>query len=364
MPKEITFLDRLVEGTENQPGQMDDTTLDTGAEGNDTVTGAEEGTDGALETGADEDGVNQDTLAGGAIDKTNQQRDGKGKGKEPVVTAKQTPDNRPAKPGDLVDQATGKVIARAGGERRLYERAWNDARTRVMPIMQKAEKDVAALRGQLKAYEDTNAVIKQFGLTPVDQTAAMKLIAAYKKDPAAVIKYLLTDAKAAGHNVALGADSGVDVNAISQMIQTQLKPILDRENRTSSFENARGAAQQQLSEFYNNEPNARIHAEEISNIMQRFPNLSLNEAYLRLRLFMSENKLDVTKPLKQQVTAIVSGNKGGNGQRQTQPRVRGRVDPSLTTNVDDAADGELASTNLSYGEITRRAMKRAGFNMQ
>lgn len=327
---------------------------DTGVEG-DEAGGAEgaEGADGAA-VGADgtegNDGAGDGK--GNLLNKDGKQQPVQGKGKAPDTKGK---GNRPPGKGDLVDQS-GQVIARAGIERRLYERAWNDARARVQPMFQRADSEIARLRGQIQGFEQAANTGKDLGLSVTEQVSGMKLMAAYKKDPERTINYLLTEAKASGKNIEIGGNLNTD--AISRLIDNKLKPITDRDAQERQYTENRQRAAREINQFYGDNPQAQVHEASIAKLMERYPNLTLETAYLRLQNWMLQNGMNPNIPLDKQVKGSASGNNGGNGRK---PMLNGRANARELTNVDDAAG--QASTNDSYGSIVKRAMRTAGMSI-
>jgi hypothetical protein len=89
------------------------------------------------------------------------------------------------------------------------------------------------------------------------------------------------------------------------------------------------------------------------NFSSDFPT-SLESAYLRLENWMLTNGYDPSTPLPPQVAAqSAAPPRNGRGQR---PLTNGRTPPGLA-NVEDAAQGALASVDENYGEIVRRVMR-------
>jgi hypothetical protein len=237
-------------------------------------------------------------------------------------------------------------------ERRIYERAFNDARGRITPVFEKMNKEVEGLRGQIAAHAEYNSTARELQLNPTEQILGLKLIAAYRKEPQATLNYLLTEAKANGHNVTLGDQHGIDATAISSMIDKKLQPFTEQHRQTEQFNEARTQATSDYNEFIQANPGARVHENEIAELLQRFPHLSLESAYLRLENWMLTNGYDPSTPLPPQVAAQRAA-PVRNGRR---PLTNGRTPPGLA-NVEDAAQGALASVDENYGEIVRRVMK-------
>lgn len=322
------------------------------------VIEGEEGADDAVEGEGDGDGeAEPDAGDGGDVDGDGERVEGKGKGKEKPEQKEQTPAARVAKPGDLLGP-NGEVIAKAGMERRIYEKAFNDAKARINPIFGQMNTELENLRGQVKAFNDVASEAKDLGLSPTEQSIGFKLIAAYRKNPGATVNYLLTEAKANGHDIKLGDAAGIDTAAIMGMIKKELAPFTSDRERVTLRTEAENAAVVEYNSFMEANPGAKTHETSIATLMQRFPNLSLESAYLRLENWMLSNGFDTTKPLEPQVAArnAKGGNNSGTARVAPRPLVNGRATPGLTR-VADAANGALASPHENYGEIVRRVMR-------
>ena len=206
---------------ENEADDTQTTTEDASAEG--------EGGDGSE--------TEQDAGDGTEPDKQPEPTKSREERGERTQSQKQDKSDRTPKPGDLLGP-NGQVIARAGMERRIYERAFNDARGRITPVFEKMNKEVEVLRGQIAAHAEYNSTARELQLNPTEQILGLKLIAAYRKEPQATLNYLLTEAKANGHNVTLGDQHGIDATAISSMIDKKLQPFTEQHRQTEQFNEA------------------------------------------------------------------------------------------------------------------------------
>ena len=258
--------------------------------------------------------------------------DGEGKGAGPARG-----------PGDLVD-AQGQVIAKGGAERRLYEQA-----QRVSQENSTLKGRVAELEGQAKAVTDAGSVGTQLGLTPEEITSGAQLIAAYKENPIETIKYLLTQAQAAGHNME-GVGSGTDVGAIKKLIEDAMKPFVDDRQLVLDTQKQREEADKVYNDFMARHPDALVHQDALAQLLEKDTTLNPEAAYFKLLNFYQTKGLDWTKSLDTLQKELKEGKSGA----QTSL-------PAGGANAADVTDtAEVASVDTSLDDIIRGAMKEAG----
>lgn len=353
--------------------------------GDDTDTGTDAGegddagtdeTSGADETG-DDAGQSDDKSAGkeAALESRDPRDAGRNKdskggkgdsaGKQPV-TGKGTKDGK-AGPGpkDLVDPNTGAVLARAGHERRVWESSAAYTRQQYQTLINnRIQPEIAKLQGQVQAYEKANTTASQLQLTPEEQLTGLKLAAALRKDPIATIEYLLEQAKASGHNIDLaGKMAGIDANAVSRMVDGKLAPILNEQQQREAVASAYKEAGTELSNFYTQYPQARMHETEIDGLLQKFPDLNLETAYLKLQNFAYANGLDPNQPIRPQIVARNNKQQPNPADRRPNPGSVGRADPGVVANG-ATVPTKFAHEDTPYRDIVREAMREAGLATQ
>jgi hypothetical protein len=251
-------------------------------------------------------------------------------------------------PQDLVD-ASGNIIATGGKERRFYETAQREKLR-----ADNASQELEAIRGQLEAVNNAGTVGNQYNLSPEEVTTGAQLIASYKDNPVETIQYMLTQAQSNGHNVDNIISGGTDMNAVKQMLDNALAPLVgDRQEMIETQE-----AENRASEIYNNfstqHPDAAVHEDSLSRLLQQEPNLDVEAAYYKLQSFYAQRGLDWTKSLDT-LQAEQTANTGSTINTQPQPPEGGSVSP---TNVTDTA--QVANVNVSTDDIIRQAMAEAG----
>ena len=209
----------------------------------------------------------------------------------------------PAQGGDLIDPNTGQVVARAGAERRMYENM-----QRSQGEVTRLTNEVATLRGQVQATEQMQQLPQQLGLNNDQVSMAMQLMASYAKNPLETIKYMLTEAAAAGHNVSDLGGQSVDMGAIGNMMDQRLKPLLDNHAATERANQANATANQEANSFLAAHPDAVQHEAHIAALITRDSTLTPREAYLTLKMDVQQRGLNWSQPLQPQYAAAQGGN--------------------------------------------------------
>jgi hypothetical protein len=251
-------------------------------------------------------------------------------------------------PQDLVD-AQGNVIATGGKERRFYETA-----QREKARADTATRDVSTLQAQIEAINNAGTLGTQYDLTPEEVTTGAQIIASYKENPVETIQYMLTQAQAAGHNIDAIGGGSLDMQAVKQMLDTALKPLVTEQNERVDTQEANDRALQVYNEFSTKFPDAAPHEDSLARLLQQEPTLSPEAAYFKLRSYYLERNLDWTKSLE-----------------QLQQEAR-KQSPSVDTqqavpdgNVTDARvtdTAQVADVSTSTSDIIRQAMEDAGIN--
>lgn len=248
-------------------------------------------------------------------------------------------------PQDIKD-AQGNIVAAGGKERRFYETAQREKQR-----ADTVSRELAIANAQLEAVNNAGTLGTQYDLTPEELTSGAQIMSSFMKQPVETIQYLLTQAQAMGHNVDAISGGGVDMQAIQQMLSTQLQPLMETHQQTQETEQVNARALEIYNEFHAKYPDAVPHEDTLSRLLQDDPTLSPEAAYYKLQSYYSKNGLDWTKPLavlkqEQQQQASV------NTPRQPP---EGNVTP---INVRDTS--EVADVNTSTDDIIRQSMAEAG----
>jgi hypothetical protein len=257
------------------------------------------------------------------------------------------PARQVAGPQDLVDK-NGQVIATGGKERRFYETA-----QREKVRADNATKELETAKGQITAYENAGSVGTQYNLTADEVVTGAQLIAAYKENPVDAIKYMLTQAQANGHNVDTIISGGTDMTAMKQMVDNALAPILGQQKQEADTQAITAQATEMYNSFMGQHPDAAVHEDTISRLLQEQPSLTLEAAYYKLQSYYNGRGLDWTKSLgtlQQEAQAkppVIN--------TQPQPPEGGGIANNNVTNTANVAD-----VNTSTDDIIKQAMMDAG----
>lgn len=258
--------------------------------------------------------------------------------------------------------ANGKIVAKAGSERRLYDEA-NKARygqlqasAQTRDLQGKLEQAVEigqSLFDQLKAVREQKNVGESLGLNADQQVEAMQLFKEGMTNPKALLQKLLTRAAANGINITeLGAGGNVDAQSLTQHITEEVKralgPIQERNaqetqraEQSAQLEATQRRVAQETEQFFAQNPGARPYIRVFEAVYQAtdqsgrplHQNMSLGEVWARIQLNLAHRgQSDETRPSKRSLPG-------------------GRPAP-----VDSAS--ELAPVDASYEEILKDVMKQ------
>jgi len=257
-------------------------------------------------------------------------------------------------PQDLVGR-DGKVIAVAGRERRFYEKAIQEGNR-----ASNLANEVAVLRSQLEAVNNAGTLSTQYNLTPEEVTTGAQLISAYKESPVETIQYMLTQAQASGHNVdaILHGAGGTNMDAIQQMLDTALKPLVAEHTERADTQAANDRALGIYNEFSTKYPDAAVHETSLARLLKDDPNLSPEAAYLKLQNWYLHNNLNWTKSIETLKREANAAEANGSRASTQQQLPEGGTSPANVTNK-----AQVADVNTSTGDIIKDAMREAGIQI-
>lgn len=196
--------------------------------------------------------------------------------------------------GNLINNE-GEIIALAGKSRTYYEGMKNEARKQ-----RKAATDLAVQNMQLaqqfkKLYDEykgisenaaspIQSIVKETGLSNTEANDAIRIMQQYKANPIAAIKNLLTQAQMNGIDISqIGANISADPALMRQQFETMLDERLAPITQKSEQDTAQQEAQQEAARFLHTFPEAEKYTKAIGEAKMRFPDMSLEEIWLRLR---------------------------------------------------------------------------------
>jgi hypothetical protein len=265
--------------------------------------------------------------------------------------------------GNLVNAQTGEMIAPAGPARRFYTEA-QQLRNEVTQLRQTAQQaqQIAQERDQfaqqVEALRTANTLATQLGLSVDESVMSHKLFAQYKKAPIDTLKYMLTEAQAAGHDISSLLQGGhIATDAIGKMIDTKLAPLTQRMQTEEQQETIVANVRREYTNFINQYPDASVHENEIAAVMRK-TGCELTEAYLRVQNFALQNGYDWNKPLRAQIEARNNGTAlpaPSGAPMIPSGRANGRTLAPANRGADPA--------NMSSADIVRASMREAGLNV-
>lgn len=346
----MSMIDEMdkIDGTEYDPADDTSDDEDEGGEQED-AEGSEDG-----DNGEDDFSIND---VDGSRDKPVVNADaGKDKGtkEEPKQNATQFRKqgaNFVDDKNNIVDPQSGQIIAKAGTERRLYEKSQRlssvlDERTAKLQKYEQEDKTLDNLRGMVKSH----------GMSTEEFAEGINMVLAYKSDPVGTAKKLLENVLAMGHNVTdiLGADAGnaIEMSAVSKMLDTRLKPLLEPlENRRVQSEQEK-KAEEAWHRFCEDNPHAEVHDVLMDKLLGDNPGMRPQQAYNALRDFAAKHGLDFSLPLGPQIErrqSAPSKKEPGNPARTQKPFPNGSSVKQAPIN-----DGDV-SPNADWTTILKSA---------
>lgn len=245
--------------------------------------------------------------------------------------------------GNLV-APDGTIIAKAGAERRHFERA-RDMERHVRNVegqLAEARNELAASRAQFQQFQSS-------GLTPDQATHGIQWVAQFHKDPLATVKNLLTQLEAQGINVRqqLFPDSGAaNMAAIQQMLDQRLAPLQQDRERQVATQRQEQQARHAYEEFIARHEFASVHEDLIADVMRK-TGMDATASYWRLNAWAAQNGLDFSKPIGPQLNTAQQQQQAA--PRQTTPPRGGGQAP-----VQQAQ--KAIGANAGWDEIIQAAM--------
>ena len=261
---------------------------------------------------------------------------------------------------DLVDPVSGRTVARGGIERRVFEEGQRHARenTQLKTQLQQASQALSSIN------QVTQEAVR-LNVAPADQVTAIRVMADFMRDPVRTLQLLVEEVKSKGYQIPFlteGVSQGMDLNAISRMIDGKLQPITQQHQQTVQQQRIRQESERELNTFLNENTEANENLDVLSEMLQAQPQLTLHGAYTRMIRWAHEQGLDWTQPLRPQIAA----RNGGNGQQPThqQPTQQpSRPLPGRSARgngaqpVNQEQGGTQFNENASWADIIRSAMQ-------
>ena len=321
--------------------------------------GSGEGTDAQQQTDAKQDGT--DAGKGGTPDGTGQQQQSDG---DKAASARAKAD----KDGNLIDGA-GNIIAKAGSERRAFERVQAQER-----VIKRSESEIERLNTELAQARALNDAPQKLGLDAQEVQMGLSAIASFKKDPVATARWMLQETMRLGYNLQqiVGADAkgqlnggSLDLAAVKSMIAEQMQPLIGDRQAAQQNEQATQAARDEYDKFMANHDNAGVHEDAIAALVSQDRNLTPEVAYWRLREYAAANGYDFAKPLGPQVQAKQQGGgqaaaPNGNANPQTQTHQQQPMPNGGAPTRDMQQGPTMADADDAWDNIVNQSLREAG----
>lgn len=210
------------------------------------------------------------------------------------------------KDGNLVD-ADGNIVAKAGAERRQYERVQAQA-----SYIQQLETEMRQFRERDAMAGVLNDAPTKLGLNMQETEMGLQAIASFKKDPVATARWMLQETLRLGYNLnqIVGEDAqgqlnsgSLDLQAVKSMINEAVSPMLQDRNAQQQQEQTLAAAKREYDAFIAKYEHASVHEDVLATMLQEDASLTPQEAYWQLREFAAKHQFDFSKPLRDQAVS-------------------------------------------------------------
>ena len=264
---------------------------------------------------------------------------------------------------DLVDPISGRVVAKGGIERKIFEDGQRATRenTQLKNQLQQAQRALGGIN------EVTQEAVR-LNVAPQDQVIAIRVMADFMRDPVKTLQTLVEEVKSKGYQIPFlehGVTPGMDLAAIQRMIDAKMAPITEIRQREQQQQQHRSAAQQQLDAFLGDNHEANENLDVLTEMLQAQPQLTLHGAYTRMIRWAHDNGLDWTQNLREQ---IAERSQQQPTQQPTQQPAQQRPIPgrrSASAGAPQNVNGAVTQhdANASWADIIRQSMQENGVTL-
>jgi hypothetical protein len=263
---------------------------------------------------------------------------------------------------DLVDPVSGRVVAKGGIERRVFEEGQRHARenTQLKQHLTNATRQLASIN------EVTQEAVR-LNVAPQDQVIAIRVMADFMRDPVRTLQGLVEEVKSKGYQIPFleqGVTPGMDMSAIARMIDNKMMPLTQQQQavRVQQQEQARATAD--LNTFLEDNTEANSNLDVLAEMLNAQPGLTLQSAYTKMIRWSHENGLDWTQPLKAQIAQQRQQPTPQQPTQQQRPLPgRRSAGGNGATPVGNGAVQQY-NENASWADIIRQSMQEHGVNFQ
>lgn len=263
---------------------------------------------------------------------------------------------------DLVDPITGRVVAKGGIERRVFEEGQRHAREN-----NSLKQQLTNAQRQLSSINEVTQEAVRLNVAPQDQVIAIRVMADFMRDPVRTLQGLVEEVKSKGYPIPFleqGVTPGMDLNAMQRMIDNKLAPITQQRQVEQAQVEQRQRAEQDLSAFLDDNQEANSNLDVLAEMLQAQPGLSLHSAYTKMIRWSHENGLDWTQPLKAQIAQQRQQPTPQQPTPQQQRPIPGRRSAGGNT-ATPVGNGAVAqyNENASWADIIRQSMQDHGVTL-
>jgi hypothetical protein len=268
---------------------------------------------------------------------------------------------------DLVDPVSGRIVARGGIERRVFEEGQRYRREN-----DSLKQTIQQAQSRFQGMDQVNRTAMELNVSPESAVAAMRVMADFIKDPVKTLEYLVAEVKSKGYQIPFleqGVTQGMDMQAIQRMIDNKLSPLTQRqqqeEQQLQRQYSQQEAVKRELDTFLNEVPEADANLDVLAEMITAQPSLTLHGAYVRMVEWAMRQGIDHNQPLKPQILALQQSTQqqpvNQQPNNQNQPPLPGprRLN---TSNQRNAGEG-MHSENTDWSFIVQKAMRENGYNL-
>lgn len=247
----------------------------------------------------------------------------------------------------------GKVVAKAGAERRFYEEAQRLRREHqhfTQNVLPEIKSQYRAMESELNSYKTMMNNFKANDLSAQDLQTGIDFVKEWKKNPQNVVKFLLTTLQSNGINVDIeGMQSSINAESISQMMDRKLRPFIEEREQRVEQQQLNDKAVSDYQSFIQQYPDSIVHDKTLAYMIRQNPSLTPEVAYYKLKNYYLQKGLDFNKSLEE---IAQTPNNGAQGLPKT---------PNVSANVvQNINQHDKFGANDTYQSIIRRTMVDAG----
>lgn len=166
-------------------------------------------------------------------------------------------------------------------------------------MISERDRKIQSVIAENEGYKASLDNLKGLGVAEVKRVT--EIAAMYKTDPLRAVTEFLIGAKQDGVDLSKLDLGTIDTDAIRRLIQSEvggrIDPLVQRYSQQDRDTEAQAAASQELEAFISVYPQAENHLDAVARIMEVAPELSLREAWVKIREYALDNGIDLNAPL-------------------------------------------------------------------